>query len=49
MKYRVLKGPYAGQIVTIKTPNGSAVECETVGVPLQKFWTTRTNLEPVAE
>ena len=46
MKYRVVAGKHAGQIVTIKTKNGSAVRVVTVGVPLVEFWTAKTNLEP---
>lgn len=49
MKYRVLRGKYRDQIVAITKRNGSAVQVATVGVPVAVFWTTRTNLEPVAE
>jgi hypothetical protein len=49
MKYRVLRGRYAGQLVAIVKKNGSAVRVATIGVPAVEFWTVRTNLEPVQE
>lgn len=45
MKYRVLRGKYRDQIVTIVRRNGSAVQVCTVGVPVAVCWTRRKNLE----
>ena len=44
IKYRVLRGRYAGQIVAIVKRNGSAVRVATIGVPAVEFWTGKNNL-----